>query len=183
MLFLLFGALLLGCDSSYIVEEESREQPIANIPRPLRQENWANRVGAGSCVIASTCSAVNWCGQYELARFLRSSYAGGQTASSIQEKLTVARVPFICTEATDVGTLEYATRTRRAAIVWFFPSHCVTFVGFGVDSQGSQVAWLLDNNRVDQFIPIPKDRFIREWQAYGGFALVPIFSPAPPIPW
>lgn len=181
---LLFLALfcLAGCEP--IMESAgSAEQPPAKIPKELRQQNWPNAQGSGSCVIASTCSAVNWAGQYELSKWLRSNYAGGQTARSIQQKLTDAKVPFIATENTDIGVLEYATRTRRPAIVWFFPSHCVTFCGFGIDYSGRKVAWLLDNNRTSDFIPIPLDQFLRDWHDYGGFALVPMFSPAPPLPW
>jgi hypothetical protein len=180
-------AMFAGCDvDQEVIDFESEvqaiEQPIANLPGPLRYTNWTSRAGKGSCVIASSCSMAAWCGENELADFLRRSYSGGQTQTSIQEKLTAAQVPFICTESTDVAVLEYATRTRRMAIVWFYPRHCVSFCGFGVSPEGWECAWLLDNNRVEEFIPVPKDQFIRDWNQYGGFGLVAILTPAPPLP-
>lgn len=158
------------------------EQPAANIPGPLRWQNWTNSRRQGSCCIASTCSMEEWAGQHELAQFLRKTYAGPQTQISIQQKLTAARVPFICTEYADVRLLEYATRTRRNAIVWYYDRHCVTFCGFGTN-EGKQVAWLLDNNKVGQFIPVPKQEFLYFWKhQFGGFGLVSLHSPAPPLP-
>jgi hypothetical protein len=41
---------------------------------------------------------------------------------------------------------------------------------------------LLDNNRVAEFIPVPKQQFIRDWNDYGGFGLVALLAPAPPLP-
>ena len=183
-------SIFAGCDVNHGVIDfeadgaiqDAGEQPVANLPGPLRYENWTNRSGSGSCVIASSCSMAAWGGEDELADFLRRSYAGGQTQRSIQEKLTAAEVPFICTESTDLEVLEYATRTRRMAIVWFYPRHCVSFCGFGKSPQGWECAWLLDNNRVAEFIPVPKQQFIRDWNDYGGFGLVALLAPAPPLP-
>ncbi len=142
------------------------QQPI--FPAPAMEElDQPQR--KGSCCIASTCSMAEWTGQPELAQFFRKSYSGPQTQISIQQKLTAANVPFVCTEYADPKLLEYATRTRRMAIVWFYDRHCVTFCGFGWD-QGQEVAWLLDNNRVESFIPVPKREFLYRWKySYGGF--------------
>ena len=77
--------------------------------------------------------------------------------------------------------LEWAAKTRRMAIIWYFPNHCVSFCGFGKQN-GREVAWLLDNNRTKKFIPIEKNQFIAEWRGYGGFALIPTMTPAPSVP-
>ncbi len=183
MLPILFSLVGCGCENLLpIIGEEQTEQPVANPPIAMRYHNWVDRYGRGSCVIASTCNAVVWSNQTALAQFLRSSYSGGQTQRSIQEKLTLARVKFLATENADSSYLEYATRNRRAAIIWFFDNHCVTFCGFGRDKLGNEVAWLLDNNQEQSFIGIPKSEFLKRWEYYGGFALVPLFTPAPPLP-
>lgn len=161
------------------------EVPAANLPLPLRQENWADRNGSGSCVIASTCSALQWAKQPQLAAKFRRSYAGGQTATSILDKWRDNRIRYVATEQReDYGNpefLEWASKTRRMAIVWFFPNHCVSFCGFG-KKDGQEVAWLLDNNRTKHFIPVEKNQFISGWRGFGGFAAIPTFTPAPSIP-
>lgn len=182
---------LVGCSTQPTIEVRLLSQPpqlVDNppfqLPRALRQENWrAQGTGEGSCVIASTISMVRWQQQYELAAYLRQKHEGGQTASGIQSHLTRARVPFVCTETADPNFLEWATVSRRGAIIWFFPYHCVTFCGFGKGPAGNQVAWILDNNRTERFIPIEKSEFLRRWAGYGGFALTTLYEPAPPTPW
>lgn len=179
----------VGCagDGQWIeLPAQPAEVPTANIPRSLQQKNWADRGGSGSCVIASSCSAFQWMNRPDLAEQFRRKYAGGQTESSIKAKWRASKIPFVCTETDaehgDPEILEWATKTRRAAIIWYYPSHCVTFVGFGT-WQGRDVAWLLDNNRVGQFIPIEKQTFIRNWRGFGGFAAVPLDQPVPPRPY
>lgn len=162
------------------------EVPVANVPKSLHQKNWPDSRGSGSCVIASSCSAFQWMNRPDLAELFRKKYAGGQTESSIKSKWRANGIPFVATETDeehgDPAILEWATKTRRAAIIWYFPNHCVTFVGFG-QWQGREVAWLLDNNRIHQFIPIEKDTFIRNWRKFGGFAAVPMERPVPPRPY
>lgn len=193
-----------GCDSSQWVELPSPaiESPSANIPKSVRWTNWPDRNGSGSCVIASSCSLFEWANRPELAKKFRQSYAGGQTEESIKKKYRQNGIKFVCTAAQDrneysssrntpedqgfdygdPAILEFATATRRAAIIWYFDNHCVTFCGFG-QFNGQEVAFLLDNNRTERFIPIEKSQFLRNWRSkYGGFAAVPLNIPVPPIP-
>ena len=177
----------IGCDSPRWREVAATfiEQPGANVPAALRQQNWPDRNGSGSCVIASTCSALQWCNQPELARKFRQTYAGGQTEKSITDIWRANKIPYVAPKTNndygDPDILQWASDTRRAAIIWYFPNHCVTFCGFS-NHQGREVAWLLDNNRKERFIPIPKQQFISEWRGYGGFAAIPLLTPAPAIP-
>ena len=46
----------------------------------------------------------------------------------------------------------------------------------------SKCAMLLDNNDVDHLIVIPRERFLAEWRASGGWALTVVYAPAPPLP-
>lgn len=148
----------------------------------MRQTNWADARGSGSCVIASTIYLLRWHNRPALADRFRRAYAGGQTASSIQRIWKDNALQFECTENGDPEFLEWASRTRRGAIVWYFPSHCVTFCGYA-RYQGQDWAYICDNNRIKNFIRIPKQEFIRNWRGkYGGFAQTAILPPAPPIP-
>lgn len=157
------------------------EVPPVNVPLSLRQTNWPDARGSGSCVIASSISHLHWCNRPDLAARFRASYAGGQTASSIQRIWQANGLPYVCTEDGDPTFLEWASRTRRGAILWYFPSHCCTFCGYSV-VDGVEHAMILDNNRVRQFIRIPKREFLTRWRGYGGFAMTAILPPAPPLP-
>ncbi len=176
-----------GCDSRRWYQlPYAAETPAANIPTKLRWTNWADAKGSGSCVIASSCSLLEWSNRHDLAVKFRKSYAGGQTESSIAAIYRANGIPFIAPKTEhdhgDPRILEWASETRRAAIIWYFDNHCVTFCGFGLH-EGAEVAWLLDNNRTARFIPIPKVEFLRNWRTkYGGFAAIPLLTPAPSIP-
>lgn len=177
-------ASIVGCDVERWVElpAPSPEVPKANLPVSLRQKNWVDQRGSGSCVIASSVYHFRWMNRPDVAEFFRRSYAGGQTAQSITEKWRAARIPFECTDETsDPEFLEWASRTRRGAIIWYFPNHCVTFCGYST-IQGQEYAVLCDNNRVENYIRIPKKQFIRKWRGYGGFACTALLPPAPSLP-
>ena len=197
LLLLLVLVACVGCTESTWVELPAppKEIPSANIPLALRYKNWPDANGSGSCVIASSCAAFEWVNRPDLASKFRKTYAGGQTETSILTKYKQNNVPFVATQDPkiarasgtwgygDPSILEWCSSTRRACIIWYFPNHCVTFVGFS-DWQGKEVAWLLDNNRKERFIPIPKDQFLTEWRGkYGGFAAVPLLTPAPSLPY
>lgn len=178
LLALLLLCLLAGCQQQpkYVrVEPPAPEVPAMNLPEDLRQENW----GTGSCVHASTISVLRWQGAFRLADWWRKAYEGGETASGIQDKLTRAKVKFYATENGNPQVLEYASKSRRGAILWYFPNHCVTFVGFA-EKNGKPHALLLDNNRTKNWIWIEKQAFLKAWVGYGGFALCPLGDPPPP---
>jgi hypothetical protein len=186
-LCVLLVSLCVGCDQQW--RELSAmfvETPAANVPSKLRQKNWPDRNGSGSCVIASSCSVLQWHNRPDLAAKFRKTYAGGQTEKTITDIWKAHKIPYIAPrtneEYGDPELLQWASDTRRAAIIWYFANHCVTFCGFSVH-QGQEVAWLLDNNRIERFIPIPKKQFLTEWRGrYGGWAAVPLLTPAPSLP-
>lgn len=158
------------------------ETPSMNLPKSLRQENWLY-AGEGSCVHASTCSHLRWLGLYDLAAQWRRKYGGGEYASGILAKYQAEGLQSAHTMDADPRFLEWVTARRSGAIIWFFPSHCVNFVGFGRDERGQEVAYLLDNNRTAQFLRIPKAKFLQAWASYGGFAACAVSHlPPPPLP-
>ena len=177
------GCLCPGCSvpPQYVMlPSPAMEIPGANLPLNLRQENWLGSKRQGSCVHASSIYVHRWNGNYDLADMWRKMYGNGETGSGIMAKLTANKVPFYATAKGDPAVLEYATKTRRAAIIWFFDNHCVTFCGFAKED-GKEYAYICDNNRVAQFIRIEKAAFIRRWQTnYDGFACCFLGVPLPP---
>lgn len=171
-----------GFDSPAVVSvtPPAAEMPAANVPVPLRQRNWT-RSGEGSCVHASTTTALNWLNRYGDADRWRRTYGGGETASGIMSKLRSGGFEFVATTSADPAVLDYATVSRRGAIIWFFDRHCVFFAGWG-NVDGRMVGLLIDNNRPENVIAIPRESFIQRWRGYGGFAaVITSDSPTPPL--
>jgi hypothetical protein len=150
------------------------ETPVVNLPLHARCRNYAG----GSCVIASTVSLFRWQGRDDLADLFRRTYSGGQSASSLHAKLEARGVRYAYTTSGDAAFLDWACRTRRGAGVTFFANHFICLVHLD-----GQRAILLDNNRVGQYITLPRDEFLRRWRGYGGWATTPVYSPAAPLAW
>lgn len=184
--FGLLAIALTGCEIEISARDEGERQPrpvsprpievpVVNLPRDLREWNW----GGGSCVHAGTVMDFRWCDQFELAAWWRKTYSGGESFNGLTAKLRQAKVPYYETHTGDVAVLERCHAERRGAVIFYYTNHSVLLVHFD-----DEKAILLDNNRIDQFIEIPRDTFVRNWRAYGGVAIVPtIGSPAPPLPY
>lgn len=150
----------------------------SDVPIEIRDTNYAG----GSCMYASLCTALRWVGLYDVADQIRSHYQGGQSVDGLTTICDHHGLRFAATVDGDEELLEWCSRTRRAAAIHYYPMHAVTFVGYRGASDGQQYAVLIDNNDTGQEIPVPKDQFIREWNGYGGRALVPLYSPPPNKP-
>ncbi|HEX5443715.1 MAG TPA: hypothetical protein VFW87_07800 [Pirellulales bacterium] len=148
------------------------EHPVMNLPPAARCRNYAG----GSCVIASTISLLRWQGLDELAERFRRLYSGGQSADSLHAKLDAHALRYACTTRGDVRFLEWAIRTRRGAGITFYPMHFVNLVDLTPTH-----AVLLDNNRVERYITLPRREFEQRWRAYGGWATTVVYAPAPPV--
>ena len=175
----------VGCDDAADVEAvadvpyrtfAAREIPAMNPPYEMRQKNWI-RNGRGSCFHASAISVMRWQGQNELADYWRRTYGGGEYAENLCAKLDREQVRFAATLNGDVGFLEWCTRTRRGAAIPYFDSHAVTLVELN-----EREALLLDNNRTERYIRIPRDTFISNWRGrYGGCAITLVYAPPAPL--
>jgi hypothetical protein len=89
----------------------------------------------------------------------------------------MAGLRYAYTASGNVEFLEWATRNRYAAGIFYYPKHAVNLVELNEDH-----AVLLDNNRVGNYIYVPRDEFIEKWLGYGGFAWTIIYSAPPPRP-
>jgi hypothetical protein len=151
------------------------ELPVCNTPRELRQVNYKG----GSCVHASSSSSFNWDHEYELGKYWHETYSGGESYNGLTSKLRKNNILFYSTANGDVSVLERASAERRMAVIFYFPSHSINCVGID-----KNYAYLLDNNRVNEWIVVPRATFERNWRGYGGVAVVPqVGVPLPPIPW
>lgn len=185
-----------GCETPSIrvrpLPAPALEQPPANLPAELRQRNWTKRVlneatgryeEQGSCVYASLTSHLRWLHQWDVAERLKSRYGGGEYDSRLRSNLDNEGIDYDFTRRADPRFLDWASRTRRGAILWWKPSHCCTFMGWATDTNGRQYATILDNNYPEKFEFHEREQFCRLWAGYGGFALACVNDPVNPIPW
>ncbi|HBJ34230.1 MAG TPA: hypothetical protein DDZ51_05580 [Planctomycetaceae bacterium] len=156
------------------------EVPVANLPVELRPMNWTDARGSGSCVNASTVFNLHWSNQPQLADWWRRNHAGGETSTTIRQHHDRQNLRYFYTLRADPAILDWCTATRRSALIWYYPSHCINFCGFHRDESGREMAYLLDNNRPRNWIKVERAKFIREWAGYGGFALALAAPPVPP---
>ena len=150
------------------------EYPVVNVPREARQSNW----GGGSCVHATMVSLFRWQGRNQMADYWRRSYSGGENLRGLVAKFEKHGVRYAYTSTADVSFLEWSCRTRRGCgVVVLGGSHMIALVHLD-----NRWAALLDNNSISTFIWVPREQFLAEWRASGGWAITPVYSPAAPLP-
>jgi hypothetical protein len=156
----------------------NKEWPIVNVPMALRQENWVGDQREGSCVHATMISLLRWQGRYNKANKWRQTYANGEWPAGLASKFDREGVRYAYTDKGDVAFLEWACRTRRGCgITIMGGAHMVALVHLDADW-----ACLLDNNNVSKYKWVPRRTLIAEWKASHGWAVVPIYTPAAPLP-
>lgn len=150
-------------------------ESLADVPPQLRQPNYSP-YGSGSCVHASTVTILRWLGEFELAEWWRTQYHSGEYATRLIQRLELADLNYAYVDDGSVEFLEWAARNRRVIGIFYFPKHAVNLVNID-----SEYAYLLDNNRPDDIIRVPRDEFITNWQTlYGGFAWTILNGKQPP---
>lgn len=154
----------------------------ADVPEQFRVRNYSG----GSCVHASTGTAFRWYGKHDLADYWRKHHHGGEYVAcpdcrgTLLQDLDAVGVPYVYTSKGDQKILEFASSTRRLAVIEYYPNHAINFNGFVKGNSGELYARLLDNNRTGRYIYVPKQEFIRKWRGYGGDAVVMLLDPPPP---
>lgn len=190
--------LLAGCELHHVVlvDPPEPEVPGANVPVAMRQKNWASTqrdsAGQGSCANASTISVLRWHGEEKLVDYWRKKHMGGETSVSLTKSWTEEGIPYCTTFdpktyecSGDPEFLQWVSDTRRAATVWWKTAHSCSFHGYVV-RDGKEYAAILDNNYPNEFEYTEKQKFIREWRGFGGFAITPVspkMQPASPLPY
>lgn len=188
---LILAAFIVAGVGSYILSEQPQPKPVcpdgtcpfqvvenlADVPPQLRTDNYAP-YGSGSCVHASTITLLEWQGQSEMAEWWRANYNSGEYSWRLIQRMESAGLRYAYTDTGDVAFLEWATRNRFAAGVFYFPRHCVNLVELN-----AKEAVILDNNETREYIRIPREEFLNNWRnVYGGFGFTVVYSPPPPWP-
>jgi len=144
-----------------------------DLPPELRESNYAG----GSCVHAAFVACLRMQGREDDADRWRRTFAGGENASRLIARAHAAGLRVAYTRDGDAEFLEWCHRTRRPCVIFYKPSHAIVFVGY---QDGRAV--LMDNNHPGRLEYVERERFIRAWRGYGGFALTPVYAPTPPTP-
>jgi len=139
----------------------------------LRQQNYLG----GSCVHASMITILNWQHKEKEAEYWRTNFSGACSKATLIRNANSLGLDIAYVENGDPNFLEWCSRTRRGAVIFYYENHCITFCGYT-----NNYAILIDNNSIHEVDKIPKSKFLSDWKAYGGFALTPVYAPTPPIP-
>ena len=174
------AAIAIDADLNGYAKVYPPELPIVNPPVTLRQRNWV--LGSrenGSCMWASTITLLRWQEQYALADRLRRTRGGGELPSQFAKRLNTAGVKHVAHSAGSAAFLEWACLTRHGAVIVIGGKgdHAVNVV-----HMDESVVYLLDNNQPREYQVVPRDEFLRNWKKAGGWAFVPLYNPAAPLP-
>jgi hypothetical protein len=158
---------------------------VLDLPPEYRTKNW----GGGSCVHASTVTLLRWMGQDELADWWRKNYSGGEYDDRLIKRMEAAGLRYAYIHGRNSGMdagvqfLEYCTRTRRGAGIFYKPAHAINYVG-----SDAERVYLLDNNATGYpekngtYENVERGAFYRNWDSYGAFAWTLIYNPPPHRP-
>lgn len=177
---------LFGCDElrprrAVALPSPPAEQPPCNLPAELHVRNWLGPLGQGSCCHASLKNHALWHNDFEFVRAW--PHSDGEYASRLMQRLDAVGYDYAFTEKADPRFLDWCSRERHGAILWWKPSHCCTFKGWVTGTDGKQYATILDNNYPGKFEYTEREQFIRLWAGYGGFALSLLKPPTVSLPY
>ena len=177
---LMLLASTAGCrvGGDFGIAAAKKERPTVNVPESLRQSNWIGDQGMGSCVHASMISLLRWQYRLKTADHWRQTYGDGEQPEDLAAKFDQEGIRYAYVTNGDVRFLEWACRTRRGCgITVMGGAHMVALVHLD-----DKWAAILDNNKVENFIWVPRETLIAEWKASYGWAVTPIYAPAAPLP-
>jgi hypothetical protein len=178
-----FGCDAVGTPQVQPLAPPKLEQPVVQLPAPLRQKNWTVN-GEGSCVYASLTTVARWCHRFDVAEWLSNPEinGGGEYGSRLRQKLDSVGVPYSYTDRANVEFLDWCDESRRGCILWWKTSHCCTFAGW-IRVNGKRYATIIDNNHPHVYEFTEEKLFLSEWNRFGGFGLTLLYDPASPRPW
>jgi hypothetical protein len=187
--FLAFAAGLMLLVATNIdiapVATRSSERPTVNVPSALRQSNWLDSRRHGSCALASLCTACNWEGREDISQTIRSHCGGGQSPQSLANLMVRNDIRFAWTIGDDdLEFLETALDGRRAVMVAIDldpdtgECHMVDLVHY---RRNEAWACLIDNNHPTENRWVKREVFEKDWMRTGSWAVVPLYTPAPPL--
>jgi len=178
LLVLVLLAPLAGCETPLASAAKKQERPTVNVPLSMRQSNWIGNRREGSCVHATMISLFRWQGRLTTADRWRRTYGNGEWPDDLAAKFDKEGICYAYVTNGDMKFLEWACRTRRGCgITVMGGAHMVALVHLD-----AKWAAILDNNKVERYIWVPRETLIAEWKASYGWAVAPIYTPAAPLP-
>jgi hypothetical protein len=174
---LLFMVDLSSMDRIVNLNWDHQFRGYADITPEFRIKNYSG----GSCVHASMATVLRWQHLESQADDWIKRYSGGESSQGLISKANANGIRVAYTLKADPTFLQWCSDTDRGAVIFYYANHCVTFAGYK-KINNIDVAVLIDNNTINKTNQIPKDQFLKNWKAYGGFALTPVYSPTPPGP-
>lgn len=154
------------------------ERPQVNPPFAIRQSNWTMN-GSGSCVHATMITVLRWQNRNNMAEHWKQTYGSGETAEGLAVKMEREGIRYAYTSGEkDVTFLEWACSTRRGCgVTCMGGSHCIMLCHLD-----DKWACLLDDNAVDHYTWVPRERFLAEWFTSDSWAFTVIYAPPAPLP-
>jgi hypothetical protein len=121
---------------------------------------------------------LEWQGMHDWATYWRRHYGGGETYSGFTGKVDRSGLAYYSTyRQFDAQFLAWAIRTRRGCMVTCMRGrHMVLLVGLD-----EKYAHILDNNDVNRVKLVPLREFYADWWYSDSWAMVPAYTPAPPL--
>ena len=158
----------------------AEEYPTISVEQVFREKNYLGPQREGSCVHASMTMLFRWQEKYDLADRWRRTYSDGEWATNLAVKLDAEGVRYAYTAGqNDVSFLEWAISTRRGCAVTIKGGvHMVILVHLDDERAG-----LLDNNSPEEIKWVTRGAFISEWKSSNSWAVTPVYSPPPPLPY
>jgi hypothetical protein len=185
---ILIAICAIGCTSTPLgnvraLPSPAIEQPVLQLPVPMRQKNWEKLVEGkkeGSCVYASLTTVSRWVHRPDIAAWLSDPTinGGGEHGQRLRARLDDVGIQYAYTDRASEAFLN----SRRGCILWWKTSHCCTFAGW-VRVDGKRYAAIIDNNHPNDYELTEDTIFIDWWNKYGGFGLTLLYDPASPRPW
>lgn len=164
---------VVGVAFAMLLATSCQSQQIADLAPEWRQRN-----RSGSCGHASTTSALRWLQMQDKADEWWGTYRNGENFNRHLSRLRAQGIKYVATDDGDERILEYATWSRRGAVVYWPPVHIVNYMGRKGDS-----VYILDNNHVGRYDTHDYHTWVRSWKRNGGMAFVIIDGEVPaPIP-
>jgi len=163
-----------------IYPEYEQERPTVNLEEVFRQSNWIGSQDEGSCVWASMMMLFRWQGREDLADLIEANYENGSWPSDLAAKFDAHDVRYAYTsQKNDVSFIEWACATRRGCGVTVQgAAHMVIVVHMDAEQVG-----ILDNNHIDEIKWVPREAFLNEWKNSESWAVTPVYTPPPPLPY
>lgn len=142
----------------------------------FRCKNYDSYLNNGSCVHASTITALRHINQHTIANWIPIHYSGGEFHYDLNRRLNKWGIATKATFSSSKEILDYAHSHRLTAVISYHDNHSCLFLGWYVDPKTRTIthAYVLNPNYTSHIeTPLYED-FMNNWRRNGGEAIVPL---------